>query len=222
MLPYSANAQWKIGVTGGATLNHYTVDKQYMEDWQCSNLWGGTAGITAQYDFLSIKKWKLCVRADLNWTQKNHDEYRTNIPIINEFAFRFINNYIQLPLMMSFCFGDKLKGFANVGLYSGYWFSSYNIYPPTYSLLDYLNLNISRMYSDTYKRKNDFDSKRDKRLDIGFVGGVGVEWQFSSRCGVEIEARYYRSSNTRKDYMIIKSPHYNDTFVFQAGLLCYL
>ena len=59
ILPSAANAQWRIGLTGGGTLNHYTIDKHYMEDWHYGYGIGATIGISTQYDFL--KFWKKCI-----------------------------------------------------------------------------------------------------------------------------------------------------------------
>ena len=68
----TAQAQWRIGVTGGADYNVFNMDQQYMTDYKVDGRWGVTLGITGQYN---VTDW-LGVRADLNWTQKNYRHSR--------------------------------------------------------------------------------------------------------------------------------------------------
>ena len=68
----TAQAQWRVGVTGGAAYNVFNMDQQYMTDYKVDGRWGVTLGITGQYN---VTDW-LGVRADLNWTQKNYRHSR--------------------------------------------------------------------------------------------------------------------------------------------------
>ncbi len=105
-------AQWRLGVTAGADYNTYSMDLQYMSDFRMEGRWGATLGVTGQYD---LTDW-FGVRADLNWTQKNYRQYRTEFSYVNH---KYRNNYLQLPVMASFGFGSqKLRGFCNVGGYA--------------------------------------------------------------------------------------------------------
>lgn len=163
MLTMAAHAQWRLGVTVGAASNHYRMDRQYMTDYYLKDRWGLTMGITGQYD---INEW-LGVRADLNWTQKNHRIGRDRVSM----RYDYTNNYLQLPVMASFSFGGKkVRGFCNAGVYGGYWLSS------NYDGYDYNNFS-----SANYKVKGhvDFNSDRDQRWDFGLVGGLGVEYRFA-------------------------------------------
>lgn len=198
-----AQAQWRIGITGGATYNYYSIDKHYMEDWHYKGAWGkigfcrnktlpiGTIGVMGQYNF---NDW-FGVRMDLNLTAKNHRQYRTMVVL----DYETINNYIQLPVMASFSFGGKdVKGFFNAGIYGGYWRSA--------------------RYPGLIK-------ERDQRFDYGLVCGAGLEWRFEflkQKWAWQIlEARiYYSTQSTQKDYMKIKDPKYNTTLALQSGL-CY-
>lgn len=203
-----ANAQWRIGITGGATYNQYTIDNHYMSDWHYKGDWGGTAGLMGQYDFCD---W-FGVRADLNWAMKNHRQYRTMI--LTDYATW--NNYIQLPVMASFGFGGrKLRGFLNTGVYCGYWLNGWES--------GYQFILSGDVIKNTSKR--DFVEERDQRFDCGFVGGVGLEWRFKMLkkdwAWQIIEARvYYSTQSIQKDYMRIKDPRYNTTFALQSGF-CY-
>lgn len=46
----AAHAQWRLGVTAGGDLNCYTQENSYAYDRVLTSGWGGTAGITAQYN----------------------------------------------------------------------------------------------------------------------------------------------------------------------------
>ena len=216
----SVAAQWRVGITAGATYNDYSIDNHYMSDWHYKGAWGklptgsyyvylSTLGIMGQYD---ITDW-LGVRADLNWAMKDHRQYRTMVST----DYETLNSYLQLPIMASFSFGgDKIRGFLNTGFYTDYWLSSYD-----YGEQQFPMTGVG-MYG---KFRNEFDSERDQRFDFGFVGGAGIEWRFNflkqNWTWQIIEARvYYSTTSTQKDYMKIKDPRYNTTFALQSGL-CY-
>ncbi len=205
MLTAVAHAQWRVGATIGTSANHYRMDRQYMSDYHINDRWGLTMGVTGQYDFT---EW-LGVRADFNWTQKNHRVLRDRIPM----DYKYVNNYLQLPVMASFSFGgQKLRGFCNLGVYGGYWLSS------NYSGVDY-NSFVGAPYD--VKGHVDFNSDRDQRWDCGFVGGLGVEYRFARHWGAQVEARYYYSTTSvQKQYMRVKDYRYNSTLALQAGV-CY-
>lgn len=212
----TAKAQWRIGITGGETYNHYTIDTHYMTDLHYKDAWGsvicldrvlyfGTIGITGQYDF---NDW-LGVRADLNWTTKGYRQYRTLVST----DFQTMNSYLLLPVMASLNVGGKnIRGFLNLGVYGGYWLMSYR-YGTQYS-------GVSEVSGSWF---NDFNTTRDQRFDFGLVSGMGVEWRFhlweQNWTWQIFEARlYYSTLSTQKDYMIIKDPRYNTTIALQSGL----
>ena len=100
----TAQAQWRVGVTGGTDYNVYRMDQQYMTDYKVDGRWGITMGVTGQYN---VNDW-LGVRADLNLTQKN---YRHSRVVYSDVDYKFTNNYLQLPVMASFSFGgERLRG----------------------------------------------------------------------------------------------------------------
>ena len=68
----TAQAQWRVGVTGGADYNVFSMDQQYMTDYKVDGRWGITLGVSGQYD---VNEW-LGVRADLSWTRKNYRHSR--------------------------------------------------------------------------------------------------------------------------------------------------
>lgn len=204
MLPSLAFAQWRVGVNGGATYNHSTISKHYMTDYQWKDRWGVTLGVMGQYD---VNDW-LGVRAELDWTQKN---YRLTRQIFSNLDYKYVNNYLQLPVMASFSFGGKqLRGFCNAGVYGGYWLTSGR---------EGTDYNNSSEKAYEFSEDIKFNSERDQRFDFGFVGGIGLEYRFCQRWAAQVEMRYYYSTvSTQKDYMRLSDPRYNSTLGVQAGL----
>jgi opacity protein-like surface antigen len=204
VLPSLAFAQWRVGVNGGATYNHSTISKHYMTDYQWKDRWGVTLGVMGQYD---VNDW-LGVRAELDWTQKN---YRLTRQIFSNLDYKYVNNYLQLPVMASFSFGGKqLRGFCNAGVYGGYWLTSGR---------EGTDFNNSSEKAYEFSEDIKFNSERDQRFDFGFVGGIGLEYRFCQRWAAQVEMRYYYSTvSTQKDYMRLSDPRYNSTLGVQAGL----
>lgn len=204
VLPSLAFAQWRVGVNGGATYNHSTISKHYMTDYQWKDRWGVTLGVMGQYD---VNDW-LGVRAELDWTQKN---YRLTRQILSDLDYKYVNNYLQLPVMASFSFGGKqLRGFCNAGVYGGYWLTSGR---------EGTDFNNSSEKAYEFSENIEFNSERDQRFDFGFVGGIGLEYRFCQRWAAQVEMRYYYSTvSTQKDYMRLSDPRYNSTLGVQAGL----
>ena len=204
VLPSLAFAQWRVGVNGGATYNHSTISKHYMTDYQWKDRWGVTLGVMGQYD---VNDW-LGVRAELDWTQKN---YRLTRQIFSNLDYKYVNNYLQLPVMASFSFGGKqLRGFCNAGVYGGYWLTSGR---------EGTDFNNSSEKVYEFSEDIKFNSERDQRFDFGFMGGIGLEYRFCQRWAAQVEMRYYYSTvSTQKDYMRLSDPRYNSTLGVQAGL----
>lgn len=204
MLPMMAFAQWRVGINGGGDLNHFIIDKQYQTDYQFKDRWGGTVGIMGQYD---IADWA-GIRFELDWMQKNYRQTRETLKV---YDYKYVNNYLQLPVMGSFSFGgQKVRGFCNLGIYGGYWLNS------SRKGFDY-NALTQKGYDFT--EKVEFYNDRDRRWDFGFVGGAGLEYRFASHWAAQVELRYYYSTvSTTKVNDVAKDYRYNSTLALQAGL----
>lgn len=201
----TAQAQWRVGVVGGADYNVYRMDQQYMTDFKVDGRWGATLGVTGQYD---VNEW-LGVRAELDWTQKN---YRRSRVVYSDIDYKYTNNYLQLPLMASFSFGaERLRGFCNVGVYGGYWLSSHR------KGTDINFFDNDKVFS--FDEKVDFYDKRDQRWDCGLMGGVGIEYRLAEHWAAQAEARYYYSTTSAtKQYMRIADYRYNSTTALQLAI----
>lgn len=166
--------------------------------------WGGTVGIMGQYD---IADWA-GIRFELDWMQKNYRQTRETLKV---YDYKYVNNYLQLPVMGSFSFGgQKVRGFCNLGIYGGYWLNS------SRKGFDY-NALTQKGYDFT--EKVEFYDDRDRRWDFGFVGGAGLEYRFASHWAAQVELRYYYSTvSTTKVNDVAKDYRYNSTLALQAGL----
>ena len=203
-LPLSLHAQWRVGVNAGATYNLYAIDKQYMTDYRYYGAGGVTMGVTGQYHFMD---W-LGVRMEIDLTQRNYQH--TRAIYADRLDYHYHNDYLLVPAMVHFSFGGSLRGFANFGVYGGYWLKSHR---------------DGKDYNSFSNRSFDIDEdiafvpERDQRWDFGYVAGAGMEWQFARHWAVQLEARCnYSVISTVKQYMAhVKDYRYNTTFGLTAG-----
>ena len=62
------------------------------------------------------------LRMDATFTQKNYRHTRADL---KEMDYHYRNDYLLVPVLASFRFGGaRLKGFANAGVYGGWWLLS--------------------------------------------------------------------------------------------------
>ena len=200
----AAHAQWRVGATIGGDYNFYSVDKQYMTDLEIQGSPGLTAGVSGQYSFMD---W-LGVRVDLNYTQKNYQIHRA---MLDKWEYNYRNDYLQLPVMAAFSFGGtKLRGFCNLGCYTGIWLNSH------ISGTDF-NLFSSKWVSLNENVK--FNSDRDNRWDAGLLAAAGLEYHIANHWAIQLEARYYHGlTSTTKPYMRVADYRYNSTMALQVGV----
>lgn len=192
---------WRAGVMFGGTSNHYSIDKQYMQDWKYENAWGFTAGLMGQYDF---NDW-LGVRAEVNWAQKNHKEKRSGE--MRGINYTVYNNYVQVPVMASMSFGGtNLRGFLNAGVYGG-WVAGSRRSGTMQNIFN--NEAVGQVY---HISEECFNKDRDRRFECGLVGGVGVDYRFAENWGAQVEGRcYYSTRSTTKHSDVISDHRYNTT-----------
>ena len=114
--PLVLHAQWRIGVSGGADYNQYSINTNYQVDFRYEGAWGWSAAVFGQYNFLD---W-VGIRAELEATERNYRFHRTGVWSGTNYVLH--NTYLQLPVMAQFSFGGQnLRGFVNAGCYAGYW-----------------------------------------------------------------------------------------------------
>lgn len=203
-LPDEASAHWRVGASGGATYNWHEINTQYQTDFRYDGAWGWKAAVFTQYNFFD---W-LGLRVEAEVAERNHRFRRTGIYSGTNYVTH--NTYLQLPVMVQFSFGgQKVRGFANVGVYAGYWATGrYNgsFYNPI--------MNEIYPVDEPYI----FQNEKDQRGDFGLAGGLGLEYRFADHWAVHAEGRcYYSFISTVKQYMEIKDYRYNTTLGIQTG-----
>ena len=200
----AAQAQWRIGASGGADYNWYTINTHYQADYHYSGAWGWSAAVFGQYNFFD---W-LGLRAELEATERNYRFYRTGMYEGTDYTTH--NTYLQLPVLTQFSFGgQKVRGFVNVGFYTGYWIAGKEK-GTWYDSFSNEEMDVNSAYV--------FHKQKDQRWDFGLAGGVGIEYRFLEHWAMHVEGRCYYSLISRtKQYMLVKDYRYNTTLGIQAG-----
>ena len=205
LLPCTLRAQWSVGLLGGAGYNVHSQDLHYLTDYRIQGAPGLHFGLTGQYD---LTDW-FGLRMDVTFTQKNYRQFRADL---SEMNYLYRNDYLLVPVLASFRFGGaRLKGFANAGVYGGWWLSC-----------SQQGTEFNSFSGKTYdfSRKVAFNTEKDNRLDLGLTGGLGLEYGFSRHWAVQLEARgYYSPTSQVKQYMRVKDYRYDTTMVLQAACL---
>ena len=205
LVPVKAQAQWRIGASGGATYNWFSVDRQYQNDFHYDGAWGWSAAVFTQYNFFD---W-LGLRAEVEASERNYRFYRTGIYAGTNYVTH--NTYVQVPVMAQFSFGgQKVRGFVNAGVYAGYWADG------RYKGTVYDMMNDKTNPTDA---PYIFQKTKDQRADFGLAGGLGIEYRFLEHWAIYAEGRcYYSFISTTKQYMEhTKDYRYNTTLGVQAG-----
>jgi len=199
-----AQAQWRVGASGGATYNWYSIDTQYMTDYRYEGAWGWSAAVFTQYNFLP---W-IGLRGEIEASERNHRFYRTGDYAGTNYTYH--NTYIQIPVMTQFSFGGSMvRGFVNAGVYAGVWAASRekgSVYEPMNGRI----IPVNAPY--------DFQSEKDQRGDFGLAGGIGIEYRPAAHWSIHAEGRcYYSFISTVKQYMRVKDYRYNTTIGMSIG-----
>lgn len=208
------NAQWSAGISAGYTSNElYTNISNYNYNYYQKE-GGFVIAVPVHY---AIRDW-LAVKAEPGFIEKSislHQAVPVNPP--TQLTSRY--HYLQLPLMAQFSFGaGRWRGFANLGGYGAYWLSGRikgtELDGFNYTIPDGINL------TQEVDAKYEFDTRRDRRLQFGWLAGGGVQYAISKKLDVFAEGRYYQDlTDLQKDYMHNQVPRYNITTSVSAGCL---
>ena len=203
-LPFTIRAQWSAGLLAGADYNIHSQDTHYMTDYRFRGAAGMNFGLSFQY---TVDDW-LSFRVDPTFLQKNYQHTRN---VLTQMDYHYINNYLLLPVLTSFHFGGfNLRGFVNAGVYGAYWLTS-SRYGTDRSNMTYKDYAFAERLA--------FNAERDKRLDLGLAGGLGIEYSFAPDWFAQIEARcYYSLTSQVKQYMRVHDYRYDTTLGLQAAL----
>lgn len=185
-------SQWRVGLTGGGSVNYHTSETGYAYDRKFSPKMGFGGGVMVQYNFYD---W-FGLRADLQLLQRN---YKLKTLIFGE-SYKYKHLYSMLPMMVAFSFGgEQIRGYCDIGGYVGYWASGKYEYR-----VDRFGTGSGDGYvrgTENYK----FDSRRDRRFDAGLSGILGISYTHpKTGIFVSMEAFLYyglvSSHKTGSDY----------------------
>jgi opacity protein-like surface antigen len=159
-------------------------------------------------------------------TQKNYSINRTDS--LTGIYESFVNTYSQLPLIVHGIYGNRLKVFADIGLYGAYWFAGKvkGKIPDIFS--SNTNSNITGESRESfqlsgYNEKYQFDRKRDNRWEFGWIVGAGMQYPLNKKYSFFVKGTCYQSlTDQQKKYMVNQIPKYNQTFTCSLGMMRYL
>ena len=202
------HAQMYVGVEAGANRNYFlsnTSDKPFF-DYQPS--YGYSVGASFRYTFPKLSSWFGGIQVVPTFIQKNYRIQRTG-----DYAAMYqqtTNSYLHLPVMAQFRFGghinktQTLHGILNLGGYAAYWMSGH-----------VKGTALSPFDADTYQSfdtKYQFDNTKDRRIELGAVAGVGLQYALLDKYVLSVEYRYTPSlTDQQKAYQDDQTPRYNDT-----------
>lgn len=216
LLTSSVSAQWSIGVSGGCAYNHYDYDPQYMLGLDFKAHHGFVADLPIHYQF---NDW-FSLSSGLSFQEKGYRMTGECMNAYNELIrfYRVVcrdDYYLTLPLSAKFTmpFGQtKLKAFFDVGGYAAYWIHSNFSIVETYSLTNHF------CYVKNYPKE--FRDDVDRRIELGLVGGLGVEYLARPRLTIFCTARCYLAlAPQQKEYQIMHFPSRNTTITGQFGIM---
>lgn len=201
------NAQWRLGVTGGGSINWNNIDFGYATTYKQNSKMGGTVMVSGQYNF---NDW-IGLRIDAGWVQRNYQRILTTQyedgTITQKWDFK--RNYLMLPVTASFsCGGEHFRGYIDLGGFAGYWLSQKTINDS--------GENNSKPVTEKYV----FNDKRDVRFDAGLVGRIGGIYTFNNNMFINLELTDYMGMvnmhKTGSEY--IKQNAYDNTLSIQVGI----
>ncbi len=214
-------SQFFVGVEGGPNINYLTTSNASEPFTNYQGIKGFNIGIPVGYQFTD---W-LALIATPTYIKKNYDIVRTGF--FTGVYQKNYNTYLQLPITARLSFGgEQLRGFVDLGGYAAYWQSSRikgtdaNILNEVDTAFQTVNptsiLGENAPYS--YNQKYTFDSKKDQRIELGLVAGLGVSYELFETYTFYLEGKYYRAmTDQQKHYETSQAPRYNDNFGLVLG-----
>ena len=216
----SLHAQIEIGVESGLNKNCLITSDAQQYFTKYNSAIGLRFGVPLLYHFTD---W-FALQTDINFTQKNYKISRTGF--FQGVFQKSSNNYVEFPVFLNFSFGgEKIRAFFNPGIYVAYWVSGRikgrdpNILDPS----DTTTTNPMGIFNEdneyAYNQKYHF-SNNDNRIELGWIGGVGIEYQLNHIYHLFLETRYiYSLTDQQKKYEINQVPKYNTTSSIVLGCL---
>lgn len=213
-------AQLSVGIEGGYTRNYLQTNNANRDFTNYTPGNGFTVGIPVQY---KLSNW-FAIALDPSYMQKNYLQQRSSF---YQGTYQIsTNSYAQLPVMAHFMFGgNKIQGFFNLGAYAGYWITGHvkGRMPNVLNPVDSVTATNSFYYYSSaysYNEKYAFDTRRDNRIEGGWIAGAGVNYAINDKYSVFAEGRMMQSiTDMQKKYMVNQTPKYNNTYSANLGIL---
>jgi len=181
-LNYSQNSNIKFGIHAGlnySTFYGYDIPAVFDPVYSESPAFAFLGGINIEYQI----KEKLSLKLELNYERKSQKGNNNNIAIgdIDDLTQRYNftskknNDYLVLPIMVKYNFGNKDSFYANGGPFIGYLLKS-NI---TNDLGDIEGINNGTVVTTDLNNKTDF----------GLAIGLGKILEINEKNSISIEIR---------------------------------
>ncbi|UTW66418.1 PorT family protein [bacterium SCSIO 12643] len=182
-ISYAQDYKWELGVLGGINQTHYT-NKPY-NDWAFRL--GPTVGLSVKYNW----KEHFSVYTNIIY-QQGHlvEQYidhscggKLSGLCYGSLERRITNQYLTMPVMTRWSYGQKLKLFVDAGVQMSYLFNQKESYEELSSVSDGPLIEPMKYYE----------------WDIAFSSGIGSTYSISKRLNVSLEGRltglYFREFN---------------------------
>lgn len=219
ILAYNAQSQSALGLEAGLSSNYLNTNIINNAASTIKPDLGFLAGFAY---YFKIKK-RLVGEVGTNIIQKNYSLNRTDS--LTGIYESFENTYLQSPLMMRGIYGNRLKVFADIGLYGAYWFAGKvkGTIPDIFSSNSNSNINGQSRESfqlSSYNEKYKFDRKRDNRWEFGWIVGAGIQHPLNKKFSFFVKGACYQSlTDQQKRHIVNQIPKYNRTFTFSLGMM---
>lgn len=216
----TAGAQLSVGIMGGYNRNYLQTNNANRDFTNYTPADGFSVGIPVQF---KLADW-FAIGLEPSYVQKNYQQERSSF-YLGTYQIS-TNSYLQLPVMGHFMFGGKkLNGFFNLGAFGGYWAAG-NVTGRMPNVLNPVNdITATNTYyfitsAYTYNEGYTFDTRRDNRIEAGWLAGAGINYALTDRYSLFAEGRMMQSvTDMQKNYMIHQVPRYNNTYGANLGLM---
>ncbi len=134
---------------------------------------GFSAGLAFQYDFTRLMSFRTNISYERKGTTQRMKASDANGNPIAELTAHSNFDYITIPLLARFTYGDNISFFVNVGPYFGYLLKQEDI------------IEAYGTYPKTEKDNTDNFNK----LDLGISSGLGVNFPILDNLSISLELR---------------------------------
>lgn len=227
LFPAAASAQgrtdfFSVGMTAGYSGNSTSMTAQYIDHYNIHRSRGLAAGLFLQY---TAKEW-LALRLEPMFIQKGYRTDRRgyiatmNLESYQDLSYMYHNvkdSYLQLPVMVRLqtpVLNLPVRIYCECGYYAGWWaLSRYEGVIYNSSIDFVMGGKAPEEYARYhYDGKKPFVSERDNRLELGYILGIGAEWDLSDRFFIGAAWREYHAvTSYTRIHDSTSQPYYNTT-----------